>query len=495
MAASELPARYRRARPYVLEARDRILEEFGWNPNINGAGFGRRIVRGEPTDTPACVVYVSTKIPEDRLAKEALLPRSLTVRGVRVEVDVARAGPFYAQAYIGRERPAPSGISVGHPNVTAGTLGCLVTDRRTGNLSILSNNHVLANQNDAGVGDSALQPGTADGGSNPGDRIGSLARWVNINFSGGNNVVDCAIAHTSATNVVDAMKGNQMLPPTPGQPAVGLLFAGDCFRTLLNPINEVAARLDVEMLRGSAARAGTGPGDHVQKTGRTTEYTTGEVDAIDVTATIKYGVGKEATFTQCIATTAMSAGGDSGSVVCRGGSGAVVKTDSQWSVLSVAQELSGVPLTQEQSAIREARDRYSQKTLLGRWGLDMWYVNQPRVCERARKSDVQESDRQLAQAFYAKYSADAKLALADPDRDDLVVTPEHLTDAEVALRAVEKYLTPKEVAAANELLQLAQRTLGKNPRELLALADDPKLYEQVRAIVARTGSVYDPYGD
>ena len=40
-------------------------------------------------------------------------------------------------------RPAPSGISIGHIDITAGTLGGLVRDRESGDVVILSNNESL----------------------------------------------------------------------------------------------------------------------------------------------------------------------------------------------------------------------------------------------------------------------------------------------------------------------------------------------------------------
>ncbi len=68
-------------------------------------------------------------------------------------------------------RPVPIGVSSGHPAVTAGTLGARVTDGA--NVYALSNNHVYANSNSASIGDGIIQPGTADGGSDPADRIGA----------------------------------------------------------------------------------------------------------------------------------------------------------------------------------------------------------------------------------------------------------------------------------------------------------------------------------
>src|SRR5206468_1580154 len=60
-----------------------------------------------------------------------------------------------------RQRPAPLGFSVGHPAITAGSIGARVVDgSRT--VYVLSNNHVLANSNDASIGDATLQPGPYD---------------------------------------------------------------------------------------------------------------------------------------------------------------------------------------------------------------------------------------------------------------------------------------------------------------------------------------------
>ena len=53
----------------------------------------------------------------------------------------------------------------------------------------------------------------------------------------------------------------------------------------------------------------------VQKTGRTTNYTTGRITAINATVDVGYGGGRVARFKDQIVTTNISAGGDSGSLV------------------------------------------------------------------------------------------------------------------------------------------------------------------------------------
>jgi hypothetical protein len=94
------------------------------------------------------------------------------------------------------ERPVPIGVSTGHPQITAGTIGCRVVDQY-GKVYALSNNHVYANKNDAQQGDCALQPGAYDGGKDPADCIGSLDDWEPIDFSGLDNYMDAAIAYSS----------------------------------------------------------------------------------------------------------------------------------------------------------------------------------------------------------------------------------------------------------------------------------------------------------
>jgi hypothetical protein len=93
-------------------------------------------------------------------------------------------------------RPVPIGVSTGHPAITAGTIGARVKDA-AGNVYALSNNHVYANSNDATIGDNVTQPGRVDGGTIPADVIGTLSAFVPIDFDGGNNFVDAAIAITS----------------------------------------------------------------------------------------------------------------------------------------------------------------------------------------------------------------------------------------------------------------------------------------------------------
>ena len=110
-------------------------------------------------------------------------------------------------------RPVPIGVSTGLSGVATGTIGARVTDGT--NVYALSNNHVFAGVNTASIGDPIISPGDADGGSDPADRIGTLHAYQTIDFGGGINTMDAAIALTSVANVGIATPADGYGPPSP----------------------------------------------------------------------------------------------------------------------------------------------------------------------------------------------------------------------------------------------------------------------------------------
>lgn len=208
-------------------------------------------------------------------------------------VLVTEAGPFYAgdpaavtaEANDGDllptsrfERPVPVGISTGHLNSTAGTIGAVVTDGT--DTYALSNWHVFVPAGRAAIGDPLLQPGPYDGGASPSDVIGTLAAFEPVVLSPfASNRIDAAIAKT-----------DQVSPLTPSN--------------------------GYGSARSRTMRAR--PGLKVQKYGRTTGLTFGEIEAINTSINVNYGsAGSQvARFTgQIIVCCGFSAGGDSGSLI------------------------------------------------------------------------------------------------------------------------------------------------------------------------------------
>ena len=286
-------------------------KELMQKPNVLATGIGYKIVNGKPTEDLALICSVDTKKSKKALMESELIPASIQ----SIPTDVYPTGIIYAQQDpTGKFRPAPGGVSIGHVDITAGTLGCLV--QKNGVEYILSNNHVLANSNEADIGDHIVQPGPTDGGSYPEDRIAELSEFIKINFEGGNGGSTCSIANGTAAilNALAAVLGSKTRLkshiPTEIQTEDNLV---DC--AIAKPLEKdfvVNEILHIGKITGVAEGA---LGMSVKKSGRTTGFTTGTITQIDVTVSVSYGSNKTATFVDQLMTGNMSAGGDSGSAV------------------------------------------------------------------------------------------------------------------------------------------------------------------------------------
>ncbi len=181
----------------------------------------------------------------------------------------------------------------------AGTLGALVEDAAAPNLIyVLSNNHVLARENAAAIGESVIQPGLLDENGVPTSCsaagtdytpyvIGSLSDWVPISFK--------ALPVGRATNTVDAAIAQ----------VDGLDVDSDGYILDIGVIDPVIAPAAIDM--------------PVMKSGRTSGLTQGMVAAVDVSIAVGYSSGYGLFKKQVrIAATpgqAFLVGGDSGSLL------------------------------------------------------------------------------------------------------------------------------------------------------------------------------------
>jgi hypothetical protein len=283
-------------------------------PNVLGVGTGYKVSKGAKTDQLCVVALVRQKVPKEGLATEALLPESVD----GVSIDVIEVGDLRAlQARTDRWRPVPGGVSLGHYKITAGTFGAVVRDRATGDRLILSNNHVLANSNDASPGDPIIQPGAADGGQVSTDTIAHLERFVPLDF--GTQPPVCNIATTVvvlANLLARLMTSKHRLQALQADPAATNLVDAAVAR----PVNDVEILdeiLEIGVVQGTTPAA---LGMPVRKSGRTTAFTTGEILVLDATVSVSYGAGRTASFENQIVTTPMSQGGDSGSLLVDGNS-------------------------------------------------------------------------------------------------------------------------------------------------------------------------------
>ncbi len=275
--------------------------------NVVATGIGYKIVNGIKTDEIGIICSVTKKVSAAGLASGDIVPQKLE----GVVVDVIETGKIRAfQAPTGRFRPAPGGVSIGHIDITAGTLGCVV--KRNGVRMILSNNHVLANSNAASKGDPIIQPGPFDRGAFPADHIATLEDFVPIDF-GEEKPSKCSVGKAVA-NILNSFVqfyGSKTR------------FKAIQQRTAENKVDAAIARplrdqdiLDEILNIGAITGVGNaGLGDALKKMGRTTGLTQGAVDQIDVSVNVSYGPDKVALFTEQIMAGGMSAGGDSGSAI------------------------------------------------------------------------------------------------------------------------------------------------------------------------------------
>jgi hypothetical protein len=133
----------------------------------------------------------------------------------------------------------------------SGTLGSMVEDSED-NQYILSNNHVLADQNKAKRGQLIVQPGLVDVQcvKSQSNAVATFSRAIKLKFGGHKNFVDAALAEVE-----------------PGQVSPEILFIGP-----------ISSSVD------SAPAIGMG----VQKMGRTTCLTSGVIAALDANVKINY---------------------------------------------------------------------------------------------------------------------------------------------------------------------------------------------------------------
>jgi hypothetical protein len=169
----------------------------------------------------------------------------------------------------------------------SGTLGSMVEDA-TDTQYILSNNHVLADQNAAKPGQLIVQPGLVDVECvrSQSNAVATFSRAIKLRFGGHKNFVDAALAAVE-----------------PGQVSPSILFIGP-----------ISSDVDSDPTIGMP----------VQKMGRTTCLTTGVIAVLDANLKVNYSDTKKphvATFVNQIAVTGslktptFGGPGDSGSLI------------------------------------------------------------------------------------------------------------------------------------------------------------------------------------
>ena len=251
-------------------------------PHVIGTCIGKRREQGCKTDETCLVVLVKEKVPDAQLDPDDRIPETIDLDGVTVRTDVQQVGDVRIQALVEEEedrqerlRPAPGGISAGHPEITTGTMGSTVLETERGERVVLTNAHVAAPIEGAEEGDAFLQPGVADGGDE-GDAIGELVEWSEVREDEPNES-DSALVAVEPNDIDDEILG------------VGPL------------VGWTEADIDED--------------EDFTKSGRTTGVTTGDLRGVDGRIEVGGFFDQPVTFEGLDVYGPLSAGGDSGSLI------------------------------------------------------------------------------------------------------------------------------------------------------------------------------------
>jgi len=243
----------------ALRAQELFAERLLAMPNVFGVATGLRRSKGKWNDDIAVQVFVTRKVPAERLPDWGIVPRHLELRETgSVATDVIEMAIPDAAVDPARYRPVPGGCSIGpESRVSAGTLGGWACDTTDDTIVLLTNNHVISNLDTMPAARRVVQPSRLDGGVLPGDVIGDLKRDVTL-------------------NTVANVPGAPVPPVTQVDAAIGTI---DVERT------------DEVIGIGPAIYEVQAPavGMNVQKRGRTTELTTnGSITTINGTFDVTY---------------------------------------------------------------------------------------------------------------------------------------------------------------------------------------------------------------
>ncbi|WP_068618888.1 hypothetical protein [Paenibacillus tuaregi] len=234
----------------ALKLKEQLSRQMLKKKGVHGIGVGLNNPRN-PKSGAAVIVYTDKAFTAHTNKK---LHMTVTTKGKKLAVPVIykKTSRFRLHAkatedLTGRIRPVVAGYSVGTPNVS-GTAGLIVRSRSGNQKYILSNNHVL-NATNSSKYSVTIQPGGADGGTSPKDRVGHLDRFVKIS-STRPNFMDAATSIPTR---------NSLLSPTYAQ--IGVI-----------PGYVTSYRV----------------GDKFKKVGRTTGLVNGTVDSIHTDVQISY---------------------------------------------------------------------------------------------------------------------------------------------------------------------------------------------------------------
>jgi len=175
--------------------------------NLMGLGVGLKHTNGKPTGDIAIRVFVRKKVAESRVSRNALVKPFINgyptdVVEIGIPRPLSTGSSFAAPFPCGGVLIHNEGIKLTNGKFEAGTLGCLVQIGDA--LCLMTCNHVIANLNQARVGDPINVDGTT---------IATLFMAAPLLDPPSANTVDVAVAKIIPGTVSNSLVGLPLVPP------------------------------------------------------------------------------------------------------------------------------------------------------------------------------------------------------------------------------------------------------------------------------------------
>jgi hypothetical protein len=274
-----------------------IARDLMKHPDVVSVSWGFKRKDGKLTDKLCIVIGVKKKVPKTSVPGDRLLPKKVGEHATDIQET-----PWKALSHTTHERPCPPGFSCGHGDITAGTVGFYAYRGQDPDLKLFSNNHVLANSNNASIGDMIYQPGPYDEAKSPRTHFARLEEYALIRFEGGGGCNPLQ----KLMSLIGRRGIEQPYPNLVDAAAAAVLKPDEWIDPVIPDIGAIQGVRDLQL------------GDQVHKQGRTTGYTAGMVEGVGTTATVSYGDDGTAVFDDQVVVRSsgeFSQGGDSGSSV------------------------------------------------------------------------------------------------------------------------------------------------------------------------------------
>src|SRR5207245_6705013 len=100
---------------------------------------------------------------------------------------------------------------------------------------------------------------------------------------------------------------------------------------------------------------------------------------------------------------------------------------------SAASEVLGTDVHEERVMAEVVRDKFVRQTKVGRFAVDVFFLNEDRLLERFHATELETDDVGFARKLFDKYRQQGREAFVQGEKAEERLTQQHLRDARTAL--------------------------------------------------------------